>query len=102
MEDIKKKDTKIEYESITDYNNIRIIMKDDELIFFVMLGLPSFNYIKIYKYNEIIKELNIPECKDIEEVYDYLMKSEYKIIDEEKKVIINNNKEIQLKEINME
>jgi chromosome segregation ATPase len=102
MEKIKKKSTKIGYESITDDNNLRIIMNNDEIIFFVVLGLPSFNYIKTYKYNEIIKELNIPECKDIEEVFDYLMKSGYTIIEEEKKLIINNNKEIQLKEINME
>ena len=102
MAEIKKKDTKIRYESITDDNSLRIIMNDDEIIFFVVLGLPSFNYIKTYKYNEIIKELNIPECKDIEEVYDFIMKSKYRIIDEEKKVIINNNKEIHLKEISKE
>ena len=52
------KSTKIVYESITDDNNLRIIMNNDEIIFFVVLGLPSFNYIKTYKYKRMISSNN--------------------------------------------
>ena len=88
---------KSEYEiKINDYK-LKIEMINEEIIFILLIGL-SYKYIKKYKYNEIINELNLKENKDLKELYLYLIKSEYKIIDEEKKIIINNNKEIKLNE----
>ena len=78
-----------EYEIKIDDNKLRIIINNYEIIFILILGLAYYKYIKEYKYNEIIRELEIKEKKDIKETYEYLIKSEYKIIDEEKK---NNNK----------
>ena len=47
----------------------------------------------------MIKELFLLEYDDINKVYEYLIKSEYKIINEKKiKKIIINKKEIQLEE----
>ena len=80
---------KKEYEIKIDDNKLRIRINNDEIIFILILGLAYYKYIKEYKYNEIIRELEIKEKKDIKEIYEYLIKSEYKIIDEEKK---NNNK----------
>ena len=51
-----------------------------------MIGLSYYKYIKEYKYEEIKKELNIKV--NIEKIYEYLIRSEYKIIKEEKKMII--------------
>ena len=68
-----------------DDNKLRIIINNDEIIFILILGLSYYKYIKEYKYNEIIRELDIREKKDIKEIYEYLIKSKYKIIDEEKK-----------------
>ena len=62
------------------------------------IGLLYFKYIKKYKYEEIKKELNILENNNIKNEYDYLIKSVYKI--KKKKIIINNNKDIELKEKN--
>ena len=84
---------KSEYKIKINDNKLRIEMINDEIIFILLIDL-SYKYIKKYKYNEIINELNLKENKDIKELYLYLIKSEYKIIDEEKKIIINNNKEI--------
>ena len=89
-EEIKK-----EYEIEINNNKLKIEINNDEIIF-KLLGLSCFKYIKRYKYDEIIKELNILENKDIKSVYNYLIKSEYKIKD--KKIIINNKNEIELNE----
>ena len=87
-----------EYEIIIDDNKLRIeINNNDEIIFILMIGISYYKYTKKYKYNEIVKELKLFKYKDIKEIYNYLIKSEYKIIKEEKKIIINN-KEITLYE----
>ena len=83
-EEIKK-----EYEINIDDNKIRIEITNEEITFILMIDISYYKYIKKYKYNEIIKELNI-EYKDIEKLYEYLIRSEYKIIKEKKKIIINN------------
>ena len=77
-------------------NKIKLEINNDEIIFILIIRLSYFKYIKRYKLNEIIKELNILENKDIKNIYNYLIKSEYKIKD--KKIIINNKNEIELKE----
>ena len=91
-EEIKK-----EYVININNNNLIIEINNDEIIFTLIIGISYYKYIKKYKYDEIIKELNMFECKNIEEVYICLVNSEYKIINEEKiKKIIINNKEINL------
>ena len=80
---------KKEYEIKIDDNKIRIEITNEEITFILMIDISYYKYIKKYKYNEIIKELNI-EYKDIEKLYEYLIRSEYKIIKEKKKIIINN------------
>ena len=80
------------------YNQLTIDISRDKITFTLLNKLSLFKYIKIFKYSDIIKELDIPIMNNINEIYDYLINSEYKIIDEEKKIIINNNKEIKLSE----
>ena len=87
---------KEEYEIKINNNKLKIEINNDEIIFILIIRLSYFKYIKRYKYEEIIKELNILENKDIKSVYNYLIKSEYKIKD--KKIIINNSNEIILNE----
>ena len=94
----REKRIKKEYEIRIDDNKLRIRINNDEIIFILILGLSYYKYIKKYRYNGIIRELEIREKKDIKEIYEYLIKSEYKIIAEEKKIIINNKNEIKLNE----
>ena len=56
---------KKEHEIKIDDNKLRIIINNDEIIFILILGLLYYKYIKEYKYNEIIRELDIIEKKDI-------------------------------------
>ena len=87
------------YEIRINDNKIKIEINNDEIIFNLMIGISNYKYIKNYKYEELIKELNIVEYKNKEDVYNYLIKSKYKIIEEGniKKIIINN-KQIKLNE----
>ena len=87
-EEIKK-----EYEIKINDNKLKIEINNDndQIIFILTIGISYYKYIKKYKYDEIIRKLNILEGKDIKEVYEYLINSEYKIIKEEKKIIINEN-----------
>ena len=85
-EEIKK-----EYEIKINDDKLRIEINDNEIIFILIIGISHYKYIKEYKYEEIIKELLL-DYKDIKEVYEYLIKSEYEIKKEEKKIIINKNK----------
>ena len=50
---------KKEYEIIIDNNKIRIEITKDKIIFLLIIEISYYQYIKEYKYNEIIKELNI-------------------------------------------
>ena len=90
-------DIKEEYEIKIDDNKLRIEINNDEIIFILMIGIPEYKYIKKYKYNEIVKELELYGYNDIKEVYNYLINNKYKIIKEDKKIILNN-KEIILYE----
>ena len=89
---------KEEYEIKINDNKLKIEINNDEIIFILVMGISYYKYIKRFKYNEIVNELNIFQYKDIKKVYDYLLKSEYKIIKDDKKIIINNNQEIKLYE----
>ena len=73
-------------------NKIKIVLNKDEIRFIIMIGISFYQYVREYKYEDIKKDLNI---KDIDNIYEYLMKSEYEIIEEDKKLIINK-KEIKL------
>ena len=73
-------------------NKIKIVLNEDEIRFIIMIGISYYKYVRYYKYEDIQKELNIKE-----NIYEYLVKSEYKIIEEDKKLIINK-KEIKLDE----
>ena len=85
---------KKEMDKIINDNKIKIVLNEDEIRFIIMIGISFYQYVKEYKYEDIKKELNF---KDIENIYEYLMKSEYEIIEEDKKLIINK-KEIKLDE----
>ena len=87
-----------EYFEINIKNNkLRIERNNDKIIFILTKEISYYKYIKENNYDEIIKELNLLDYKDINDIYNYLIKNEYKINDEEKKIIIND-KEIKLNE----
>ena len=76
-------------------NKLRIEINNDKIMFILITGISYYKYIKEYNYDDITKELNLLEFKDINNIYNYIIKSKYAINDEEKKIIINN-KEIKL------
>ena len=78
-------------------NKIEIEIKDDKIKFELIMGISFYKYIKEFKYEEITKELNILQCKDMSEIFNYLINSEYKTLKEEKKIVINN-RQIKLEE----
>ena len=83
-------------------DNLLIIERDnDEITFTLFIGISLYKYIKKYKYNEIIDELNLLQYKNIGHLYEYLITTEYKIKTEEKEIIINNNKKIKLNEVRL-
>ena len=82
---------------INDDNKIKIEINNDEIKFTIKIGLSYHKYIKKFNFNEIKKILDI-EYENGENIYDYLIKCEYKIIEEEKIIKINNVKEIKLEE----
>ena len=88
---------KEEYEIKINGNKLRIEINNNKIIFILIIGISYYKYIKEYKYKEIIKEL-VLDYKDMKEVYKYLIKSEYEIEIEEKKIIINKKKEIKIDE----
>ena len=63
-----------------------------------MMGISFYKYEQKYKYKELLEEFEILENKDINIniLYAELIKGEFKIINEEKKIIINDYKEIKL------
>ena len=80
-------------------NKLRIERNNDNILFILTIGVSNYKYIKEYNYDDIIKELNLFEYKDIYNIYNYLIKSEYKIINDEKlKKIIINDKKVTLNE----
>ena len=78
-------------------HKLRIEINNDKLIFILAADLSYYKYIKEYYFDEIVKELNLLEYKDINDVYNNLIKSEFKVINNENKIIIFD-KEIQLNE----
>ena len=68
-------------------DKLRIEINNDKLIFILTEFLSYYKYIKEYNYDKIVKDLNLLEFGDINNIYDYLIKSEYKIINKEKKII---------------
>ena len=78
-------------------DKLRIEVNNNKIIFTLTTEISYYKYIKEYDYDEIVKELNLFEYKDINNIYNYLIKSEYTIIKDEKKIIIND-KEIKLNE----
>ena len=85
------------YEKRIDDNKLKIEIQNYNIKFTLIKALSLYKYIKDYRYKEFINQLNINKCKNIKEVYEYLITSEYTIMDEEKKIKINN-KEIKLTE----
>ncbi len=81
---------KDEYEKIIEDYKLRIELKGDRILFTIIKDFSHYNYKKEYDYGEIIKELDIKEYQDIKKVYEYLIKNEYKIINEGKKIKIKN------------
>ena len=63
-------------------NKIKIVLNEDEIRFIIMIGITYYKYVGEYKYEDIRKILNIKG-----NVYEYLMKSEYEIKEEEKKLV---------------
>jgi hypothetical protein len=94
FEPIKK-----EYEIKIENNKLKIVIDDEEIEFILLTELSYYKYIKRYKYEEIANELGLLEYKDIKGIYEYLKKCNYKILTEDKTIIINENKFIKLKEI---
>ena len=88
-----------EYEIKINNGKIRIEINKNKITFILIMGISYYKYIKEYKCEEIIKELDILDYKDIKEVYEYLIRSKYEIIKEGNKIIINKSKEIKLEEI---
>jgi len=78
-------------------NKLRIEINNNK-ISFILTDISYYKYIKEYNYDEIIQELNLLQYKDINSIYNYLIKSEFKINNDEKKVIIND-KEVKLNEV---
>ena len=86
---------KTEYKKIIDDYKIKIELNNDRILFEVIKGLSYYKYKKEYDYEEIITELDIKEDSNINKVYENIIESECKIIDEGKKIKLNN-KEIKL------
>ena len=91
-------DIKKEYEIKIEDNKIRIEMNKDEIIFSLFIDLSFNKYIKIFKYDEFIKIYEISKDKDINKIYNTLIKYKYEINEKEKKIIFNNGKVIKLEE----
>jgi hypothetical protein len=77
-------------------NKLKIkIDNNEEILFNLNIGLSYYKYIKRLKYSEIIKELNIYEYNNIEDVFNYLKNSEYLMVNKEgTKGIIIDKREI--------
>ena len=88
-----------EFEIKMNDDKLKIKLNEDGIIFSLIIGLSCYKYIRKFNYKEIIKEFGNLECKNIKEVYEYFIERRYKIINDEKKIIIDDKKEIKLNEI---
>ena len=66
-----------EYVKTINDNKIKIEINEDEIKFTTMIGISYYQYIKEYKYEEIIRELDILKHKDKDTIYNYLINSEF-------------------------
>ena len=89
---------KKEHEIRIDDNKIRIEMNNNEIIFTLIIDLSFNKYIKRYKHESFKEEFEIPKEESMINVYNDLINYEYEINEKEKKLIINNKKEIKLEE----
>ena len=89
---------KKEHEIRIDDNKIRIEMNNNEIIFTLIIDLSFNKYIKRYKHESFKEEFEISKEKSMENIYDDLINYEYEINEKEKKLIINDEKEIKLEE----
>ena len=89
---------KKEYEIKVDDNKIRIEINNNEIIYSLIIDLSFNKYIKRFKHDEFKKKFDISEEKNIKEIYNLLIQFEYEINVKDKKLIINDKKEIKLEE----
>ena len=89
---------KKEHEIRIDDNKIRIEMNNNEIIFTLIIDLYFNKYIKRYKHDSFKKEFEIRKEESMINVYNDLINYEYEINEKEKKLIINDKKEIKLEE----
>ena len=89
---------KEEHEIKIDDNKIRIETNNNEIIFSLIIDLSFNKYIKRFKYDELRKLFDIPKEETMKNTYNKLINYEYEINEKEKKLIINNEKEIKLEE----
>ena len=98
MEEPEYLEIKKEHEIRIDGNKIRIEMNNNEIIFTLIIDLSFNKYIKRYKHDSFKKEFEKPKEESMINIYDKLINCEYEINEKEKKIIINNKKEIKLEE----
>ena len=98
MEEPKYLEIKKEHEIRIDDNKIRIEMNNNEIIFTLIIDLSFNKYIKRYKHESFKKEFEITKEESMKNIYNKLINYEYEINEKEKKLIINDEKEIKLEE----
>ena len=92
-ETIEGECVKKEYEKKIEDYRIRIELEDDIIIFTLLMGLCFNKYKKEYKYDELIKELELSQYKDIIELFEYLTENaEYEVLEKEQIIKINGKK----------
>ena len=109
MEEQDKKETehtenKQVFEIRIKDNKIKIEKNSNEIILKIKGIISNNKFIRKYKYDEIKKVLNLLEYNDIENIYNYLLKCNFEIIEKETKtkikIILNeeieNNEEEKL------
>ena len=89
---------KEEHEIKIDDNKMRIEMNNNEIIFTLIIDLSFNKYIKRYKHDSFKKDFEIPKEESMINVYNELINCEYEINEKEKKLIINDSREIKLEE----
>ena len=89
---------KTEHTIIIDNDKIKIEIVNDEIKFTLTNGVSYHGYVKAYKYEEITGAIGLSDCKDLKEVFNKLIDSEFKIKKETNQIIVNN-KEITLEKV---
>ena len=73
-------------------------MNNNEIIFTLIIDLSFNKYIKRYKHESFKEEFEMPKEESMINVYNELINYEYEINENEKKLIINDEKTIKLEE----